>query len=236
MSWFPTPARRNDPELMDEPGLPEADVAAAYATLERVNRALGNRGTLRRAVRRFAADLPAGHRPVVLDVGAGGGDLADEAARVLAANGAQPLVIVLDRDPTALGIAGRASLTRLRGDALRVPLPDRSIDLAMAIKFAHHFEGDALRCLMAELARVARRRVVVLDIQRHWLAYAGFVAWSRVFTRSHLVRHDGPLSVLRGFTPDELRAAVAGLDAFEWSVRVVPPFQLVLTGVRREGA
>jgi SAM-dependent methyltransferase len=234
MSRFLTPARRNDPELMDAPGLPEADVAAAYRTLERVNRGLGNRSTLLRAVRRFADDLPAGHRAVVLDVGAGAGDLADETARVLASRGPSPLAIVLDRDPTALGLARRPSLTPLRADALRLPLPDRSIDLAMAIKFAHHFDGEPLRQLLTEMARVARRQVVVLDIRRHWLAYAGFVAWSRVFTRSHLVRHDGPLSVLRGFTPEELREAVAGLDAFDWTVRGVPPFQLVLTGTRRE--
>ena len=44
---------------------------------------------------------------------------------------------------------------------------------------------------------------MVLDIRRHWLAYYGFTAWSRVFTRNRLVRYDGPLSVLRGFTAAE---------------------------------
>ena len=83
------------------------------------------------------------------------------------------------------------------------------------------------------MARVASRRVVVLDIRRHWLAYWGFVAWSRAFTRNRLVRYDGPLSVLRGFTDEELLATAAPLTAFEWTVRRSLGFQLTLVGRRR---
>ena len=87
-----------------------------------------------------------------------------------------------------------------------------------AVKFAHHFRGPALALLISEMARVARRRVVVLDIRRHWLAYWGFVAWSRVFTTNRLVRHDGPLSVLRGFTPSELAEVAGPITGFDWTV------------------
>ena len=36
MPWSLTPRRRHDPELMDTPGLPEAEVADAYRVLSRV--------------------------------------------------------------------------------------------------------------------------------------------------------------------------------------------------------
>ena len=101
---------------------------------------------------------------------------------------------------------------------------------------AHHFSGAGLTGLIGEMARVARRRVVVLDIRRHWLAYWGFVAWSRLWTRNRLVRADGPLSVLRGFTAAELIAATAALAGFTWSVRSYAGFQLALVGCRRSSS
>src|SRR5262249_23657789 len=138
----------------------------------------------------------------------------------------------LDRDPTAARLARRSGLDVVRGDALRLPFADASFDLVTAVKFAHHFSGAGLVSLLAELARVARRRVLVLDIRRHWVAYYGFLAWSHVFTRNRLVRYDGPLSVLRGFTPEELAGLGREVPAFEWGVRSYPGFQLALVGPR----
>ena len=56
--------------------------------------------------------------------------------------------------------------------------------------------------------RVARRRVIISDLRRSWLAVAGL--WSSSFPfRFHPVScHDGVVSILRGFTLAELRALV----------------------------
>jgi SAM-dependent methyltransferase len=164
----------------------------------------------------------------VVEVGSGSADLlADLVTR-------EPgmLGVALDRDATAARLVGGSGLIALRGDALRLPLADGTVDFVLAAKFAHHFHGAELLALLNELARVARGRVVVVDIRRHWLAYWGFVVWSRVFTRNRLVRHDGPLSVLRGFTPGELRELVAPIAGFEWQVRRALGFQLVVVGRR----
>ncbi len=233
--WL-TPDRRHDTELMDVPGLPEAEVADAYRVLRQVNRQFfGGRRPIARELDRFLKDATAADPITILDVGSGSGDLARFSSDHLAMHGRPALPIALDRDPTALSLAVDDSLTACRADALRLPFADASIDLVMAVKFAHHFSGPALPTLFAEMARVARRRVIVLDIRRHWLAYVGFVAWSRVFTRNRLVRHDGPLSVLRGFTADELLDASRGFLAFDWTVRRYAGFQLALVGRHREG-
>jgi SAM-dependent methyltransferase len=222
---------------MDAPDLPEPEVADAYAVLRRVNRHLGNNLVIDREVSRFLAEDRPGPTVSVLDVGSGSGDIPRRISRLMARRGVDRRVIIaLDRDPTAASLANagpEASLV-VRGDALNLPLPDRSIDLVLAVKFAHHFEGPPLFRLISEMARVARHRVVVLDIRRHWLAYWGFVAWSRVFTRNRLVRYDGPLSVLRGFTDEELIEVAAPLTDFRWAVRRDPGFQLTLIGRRQD--
>jgi hypothetical protein len=55
---------------------------------------------------------------------------------------------------------------------------------------------------------------VVNDLIRSRLAY--LIVWlaTRLFTRNHMSRHDGPLSVLRAYTPGEIRdfARQAGLE------------------------
>ncbi len=233
MGWSLTPSRRDAPELMDAPGLPEAEVAAAYRVLRRVNRQLGNLRSLRRELRRHLDEDRPGPGPItVLDVGSGSGDLPEAIRRHLEGRRIAATVVALDRDPTAVRLAGRNPLGVVRGDAMRLPLADRSIDLVTAVKFAHHFRGPALARLVSEMARVARRRVVVLDIRRHWLAYWGFVAWSRAFTTNRLVRHDGPLSVLRGFTPEELAEVARPIAGFAWTVRAAVGFQLTLVGRR----
>jgi SAM-dependent methyltransferase len=235
MSRLLTPSRRDEPELMDAPGLPEAEVVDAYRVLRSVNRQLGNLRSIRRELARgLEEDGIPGVAVSVLDLGSGSGDLPAALRDRLAADGYRVIALALDRDPTACALARRLGLGVVRGDALRIPLADRSIDLVTAVKFAHHFSGRALARLLAEMARVARRRVIVLDIRRHWIAYWGFVAWSRAFTTNRLVRHDGPLSVLRGFTRAELLAAARPLAAFSWTVRPYLGFQLALVGRRLE--
>lgn len=232
-----TPPRRHDPELMDAPGLPEAEVADAYRVLRKVNRQFfGGRRPIRRELGLFLRDDPPPGGPLtLLDVGSGSGDLARVAGDFLNARGVAAGLVALDRDPTAVDLARRDGLEAALGDALRLPFGDGSIDVVTAVKFAHHFRDGALRLLVAELARVARRRVIVLDIRRHWLAYWGFVAWSRVFISNRLVRHDGPLSVLRGFTRPELHGSASGLTDFSWSIRSYAGFQLALVGIRKSG-
>ena len=231
MAWSWNPARRDDPELMDAPGLPEEEVEDAYRVLRLVNKQLGNLRAIRREFLRFVDEDKVGRDEItVLDVGSGSGDIPEAIRRMVPDRSIQALA--LDRDPTAVASAARRSLDVVRGDALRLPFADHSIDLVMAVKFAHHFQGPALDRLLSEMARVARHRVVVLDIRRHWFAYWGFVAWSCIFTSNRLVRYDGPLSVLRGFTTEELKASTIHLDGFQWTVRRYLGFQIALVGRR----
>lgn len=228
-----TPCRRDEPELMDAPGLAEAEVIAAYEVLRRVNHQLGNRRSLLRELRRSLGEDHLDAGPLsLLDLGSGSGDLPRDLRDFLRGRGVACEAIALDRDPTAVALAARRSLIAIRGDALRLPFPDCTFDLVTAVKFAHHFRGAALDNLIIEMTRVSRRRVIVLDIRRHWLAYWGFRAWSLLFTRNRLVRHDGPLSVLRGFTARELLDLADSSPEFAWSVRSYAGFQLALVGRR----
>src|SRR5438876_392631 len=136
MAWAWTPERHHDPELMDAPGLPEAEVEDAYRVLRQVNRQLGNLRTIRKEFLRFLReDIPDRSTITALDVGSGSGDIPEAIQEMVPG---QPLhVMALDRDPTAVTSAHRRSLNVIRGDALCLPFADRSVDLVIAVKFAH---------------------------------------------------------------------------------------------------
>src|SRR5262249_6464276 len=73
----------------------------------------------------------------------------------------------------------------------------------------HHFDEPGARRLIRELNRVARRAVIVSDLRRSWIAAAGFWTVSVLLGFSPITRHDGVVSVLRGFTPSELAGGVS---------------------------
>ena len=115
----------------------------------------------------------------------------------------------------------------LGGEPLRWGwLPDDNF--AVCALTLHHLPPADAAAALAELGRVARHGVLVVDLERSWPAYVGTWLWSRTCTANPLTRHDGPLSVLRAFTPDELRdlATEAGLCAAR--VGRAPLFRLAL--------
>jgi SAM-dependent methyltransferase len=119
-------------------------------------------------------------------------------------NGIELRTIGVD-SAAVLVLASRSALDdAVCADALRLPFADHSVDVVMCSQVLHHFAGADALTLLREMNRVARVRVIVSDLRRSWIAAAGL--WLLSFPlRFHAVsRHDGVVSVMRGFTPEEL--------------------------------
>ena len=81
---------------------------------------------------------------------------------------------------------------------------DKSIDIVMCSQVLHHFREPEAVQLIAEMNRVARARVVISDIRRSWIAAGGLWMASFLLGFHSVSRHDGVVSVMRGFVPEEL--------------------------------
>jgi len=104
-----------------------------------------------------------------------------------------------------------------------------SFDVVTASMFLHHFDHDDTVRLLRSFRQIARSAVVINDLRRHRLPWAFIKIFSYVTWRRPMFRHDAPLSVLRGFTVDELTRAARGAGVEAPRIERRWPFRLVLT-------
>jgi SAM-dependent methyltransferase len=199
------PARRRGTEFLDAPhAIPGEQAVRELADVTRTNALFGGTSAVLAELRGCLPALPA--RATLLDVGTGLGDIPARAAAVARRAGCTLLTLGLER-AEALARAARGRVqAALVADAFRLPFADRSVDVVTCSQVLHHFEEPEALALLAECDRVARRRVIVADIRRSWWAAAGVWGASWPLGFSAWARHDGVLSVLRGFTVPELAA------------------------------
>lgn len=205
MGFF-TPARRMGHEVLDEPGVAAELVARSHTDIARANALFGGTRAVVSRVRALAPRLP--ESPLVVDVGAGSGDILDAVCHTLRRTGRRPRPVAIDIALALAPAVRQRGSFFICGSIFALPLPTACADLVIAAQVVHHFPPDALQAVIAELNRVARHAVLISDLQRSWLAAAGLWLTSFPLGFHPVSRHDGVVSVLRGFAPDELRSAV----------------------------
>jgi SAM-dependent methyltransferase len=195
------------PELLDQPGNDPVVLADSFQHIGRFNRMLGGFASLWQTIRPL---LSTSRGNTLLDVGSGSGVLAFELRERAHRAGIALNVCAVDRmaETIALARAG-ANGTPIRlasADALGLPFRNGAFDVALLSLTLHHVPDERQTDALRELGRVART-VVVAELARSWANYAGALLLAATFWRDNpLCRHDGPVSVLRGYTAEELLA------------------------------
>ncbi len=216
---------------MDEETHDLVALRRALADLRRVTTLLGWR---RRAVHAVARHVHrAGLRAFTLcDVGTGSADVPVAIAGWAADAGVPARIVASDVNPATVAIATELAartpnVTVERQDATALPYPAGSFDVGLCTFTLHHFAAvDAVR-MLAELGRVARH-VIVLDVERSAVAWAGAVVLTHGLRMDAITRHDGPASARRAYTAGEVRRLARRASLRNVSVRRRVPFALVL--------
>lgn len=223
--------RREAEELLDWAEHDPAELAANLRDIRTVNRLAGGVATIRRHLPGLFCEVPVGRPVEILDLATGSGDI--PLSLVAWANRQRrPLrLTVTDRSPQILAearrtLAGVPGVTFTVCDARAVPMPERSFDVVLCSLSLHHFPpGEAVQVLR-EMDRLSRVGFILNDIRRCLVGYVAAWGASRVATRNRLTRHDMPLSVLRAYTPDELRALLRQAGIADATVTTHPFFRM----------
>jgi SAM-dependent methyltransferase len=212
-----TPPRRRGVEILDLPDIDPEVVTRSLADVARANALFGGVSSALNELKNALRELP--RCATLLDVGTGLGDIPCRARSVAAQNGVELTTVGLDSVLALARTSRRAVSFAVCADALHLPFADRSFDVVMCSQVLHHFVDAEAVMLLREMDRVARVRVVVSDLRRSWIAAAGLWLISFPLGFHAVSRHDGVVSVLRGFTREELAATVTEAIARKPAVR-----------------
>lgn len=203
-----TPRRHRGFEHLDDPATDPVLRERSLRDVRVANTLFGGRRAVLSELNRLLVAL--GPEVTLVDVGTGLADI-PVSARALAAKYGVRL--------SAYGVDAAESLARATAslldasvcaDARHLPFADASIDVVTCSQVLHHFEDSDIDAVLRELHRVARRAVIVSDLRRSWIAAGSFWSVTWLLGFHPVSRHDGAVSVLRGFTRRELSAHVLG--------------------------
>jgi 2-polyprenyl-3-methyl-5-hydroxy-6-metoxy-1,4-benzoquinol methylase len=187
------------PEILDT--LPESEARASLNDLTRINRHWGGHSTLRHLLQENV-----GGAFTLLDVGAASGDMGERIREWYP----QARVTSLDRIPPHLL---KAPAPRLAADAFALPFKPKSFDYVFCSLFLHHFTDEEIVMLLRGFGGVAKRKVLVIDLERNPIAYYFLPLTRWIFGWDAVTVNDGTISVEAAFRARELEdlARQAGL-------------------------
>jgi SAM-dependent methyltransferase len=228
--------RSLQPERMDLETLDPATTATLLRNLEVINRWLGGVHATLSPLRRFAKYWGKGERIRFIDWGTGGADVPRALVRWGRRQGFRFEIICVDSNPAVLEYARQASrdypeLQFRQADFMAIN--EESFDYALSSLCLHHLTDTQIVALLQKSNRLCQRGMIMNDLWRTHRAWLWIWILSRLGRAHPIVRHDGPLSVRRAFTPRELQrlALQAGLPYLGVSMHF--GYRLVLSGEKR---
>jgi len=231
--------RRNlQPELLDQPGVPEDVHRSALKGLERVNLICGTSAIAWNAIEPLARRKDSWPLEV-LDIACGGGDVLQDLRRRAARAGAKVSLTGYDMSETAIEYAREsASSKQVRGSNTDIDFqvcnifenfPKKRFDVVMCSLFLHHLDEEHAVRLLRIMSATARRLVLVNDLIRSDWGYAAAQIVLRLISRNRIVLADGPQSVAGAFKLQEVRRLLRLAEIPDATLRKIWPFRFMLS-------
>jgi ubiquinone/menaquinone biosynthesis C-methylase UbiE len=224
-------------EHIDTGNYTAAEYEDCIGELQFVNRWMGDAHSLKATLLREIESQSLASFSI-LDIGAGSGELLRVAATWARQTNRQLSAVGLDRNErmteSILEESGHFDeINSVRGDALSLPFAEAEFDYVMCSLFTHHLLDEQVVQVLREMSRVAKRRIFVIDLHRHPVAYLLYTTLGKIVLHNRLLRHDGALSILRSFKSDELLELAQRAGLQDISVERHFPYRLVLSASAR---
>jgi len=186
------------PEIMDDFSIKDDRIDSALKELKVINKFLGGNSVSRKGIKLLNRDL---NITSILDIGAGASDILLGLKTV--SNHLD--IFSLDINPRACFFTSAKSpeIKTVCGDVRYLPF-NNYFDIIHASLFFHHFPEEEIIKLLSGLMRLCGKGIVINDLRRSIFAWLGISILTSLFSKSEMVKNDGPLSVKRGFIKSDL--------------------------------
>jgi 2-polyprenyl-3-methyl-5-hydroxy-6-metoxy-1,4-benzoquinol methylase len=197
-------SRSRQKELIDRDDIPFADIQKNMQELDIINTWLGGHAISIQGLRQLIRDRK---QVSICEIGCGGGDNLFALRRYCGRQNIAVQLTGIDHNPHCIAVARdriRDSQTDwMISDYRDVNFADRRPDIIFSSLFCHHFTDEELVSMLQWMAKNAAVGWFINDLHRHPVAWFAIRQLTAGFSRSYLVKHDAPISVLRGFTRRE---------------------------------
>jgi 2-polyprenyl-3-methyl-5-hydroxy-6-metoxy-1,4-benzoquinol methylase len=227
--------RSSGSELMDDLEVSGGDLHQALRELDAINYVLGGNYVTLSGLSQLLDTAHTGKPLHIADLGCGSGDMLTLIRRLLVKRDRDATLTGIDANPNVIQYAELRTPAACRIDyqvmnIFSEEFKGRKFDIVTGTLFFHHFTSPQLISFFKQLRRQVSVGLIINDIHRHWFAYYTIKWITRFFSRTPMVKHDAPVSVLRSFKKSELVEILqqAGLVnyrikwrwAFRWQVVV----------------
>jgi 2-polyprenyl-3-methyl-5-hydroxy-6-metoxy-1,4-benzoquinol methylase len=189
--------RSFEKELIDLGHYTEEEYADCLHQLNRIGKYLGgDRATLQEFSKLQTPPLS------ILDIGCGGGAFTAKLAQIYP----EAQVIGIDNNPKAIQFTTQYKLKNLFfrcQSSLDLDPEKERFDVVTATLLCHHLNDQELIGFLKNCKSLAKKAVILNDLERHPLAYYGFKCIAPLFFNNRLICHDGLLSIKRSFKKEE---------------------------------
>lgn len=217
--------RSRQEELLDQPKIPKADLFQNLKELDTINRLLGGHNATLVGLQNLMNDGQKTY--TIVDFACGGGDTLRAISQWANEKGLSVRLMGFDLLEGAIEFAKQEStafeIEWKVGDFNTIELPH--CDIAICSLVCHHFYDEQLNNFILKMKESAKIGAVINDLHRNSIAYFGIAFLTHVFSKSHLVKNDARLSVLKGFTKGEWQKILQNVNFRNYTIKWIWAFR-----------
>lgn len=227
--------RSTQKELMDDLECSGEVLEQTLRELKTINRWLGGNEVTTDGLDQLVRDFPQPSYSIC-DVGCGGGDMLRIMQNWAKSRKISVKLTGVDANPNIIELA-KTRLNDLNGIEWEVQnvfsqqFQQSKTDILTCTLFTHHFTDEELVSLFRAFRQKINLGIIINDLHRNPIAYYSIRLLTSLFSKSPMVKNDGPISVLRAFSRNDWERILAKAEiktyriSWHWAFR----WQLIVT-------
>lgn len=216
--------RTDEAEWLDDPSRQGEELEHNLAEIARINRWLGGEKALTSALNQMLIGYRSTAPLHIADLGCGSGDLPRAMVRWCRSRNIPVTVTAVDINPAIIAYARRCSdgypeIQYQVMDICSAEFAAMQFDMVCCSLFLHHFSDAMIGDILQQSLRQSRIGVLVNDLERSALAHFLFKILTFTLPVTAVTRHDGAVSIRRGFRRSDLQRYLPQQGWGEVSIR-----------------
>ena len=208
--------RSKKKEILDEDDLPFGDVKICIKELNSINTLLGGHAITLNGINCFYPDNKTYFK--VCEIGSGGGDNLKAISKEFSNAG----FTGIDLKKSCIDFSKlqykELNAEWIASDYSKVQFKEKP-DIIFSSLFCHHFSNEQIVLMLNWMKDNSRKGFFINDLQRNTIAYY-LIKWlTAIFSKSYMVKNDGPISVARSFKKKDWQLLFSKAGINDYSIK-----------------